>query len=75
MPTPTHAATGRTELALTVAAAALLPLRLALHYASEPPTSRPMAALVLPHQSRESSHSTRARQELRRSSAALGRVA
>jgi hypothetical protein len=57
MPTPTHSATSHTELALTIAAAALLPLRLALHYASQDPPSRPVAALHLPQQSSEAAHS------------------
>ena len=48
MSTPTHAATGHKKLALTVAAAILLPLRLALYEASQPRLSRPMAAVTLP---------------------------
>jgi hypothetical protein len=50
----------RTELAVAAAAAAAFPLRLALHYASPPPPSRPMAALILAHQSRGDNETTHA---------------
>ena len=52
-----------TELALAVAAAAAFPLRLALHYASPSPPSRPMAALILTHQSRGERETTQAGHE------------
>jgi hypothetical protein len=75
MPNATHAATGRMELALTVAAAALLPVRMALHYACQSPPSRPMAAVTLLHESREDQQATRAGRENVRSRAVPGRVA
>jgi hypothetical protein len=60
IPTPLHAATGRTELALAVASAAVFPVRLALHYASFSPPSRPMAAAIVPLQSRWEDETTHA---------------
>jgi hypothetical protein len=74
IPTPLHAATGRTELALAVAAAAAFPLRLALHYASPSPPSRPMAAAIVPHQSREDHETTQAGYESLPPAVVPGRV-
>ena len=73
--TPAHAATGRTGLALTIAAAALLPLWLALHYAFQTPPSRSMAALNLAHQSGEDSQTARVRHNVFPSPGAPARVA
>ena len=64
----------RTELALTVAAAAAFPVRLALHYASPSAPSRPMAALML-HQSRGDHETTHAGYETLPPSLVPGRVA
>jgi hypothetical protein len=47
-----------------VAAATAFPVRMALHYASLSPPSRPMAALIVPDQSREGRESTRAGYEM-----------
>jgi hypothetical protein len=47
-----------------VAATASLPLRLALHYASPSRPSRPMAAPIVPDQSREGYESIRAGYEM-----------
>jgi hypothetical protein len=47
-----------------MAAAAAFPLRLALHYSSTSHPSRPMAALIVPDQSREGYESTRAGYEM-----------
>jgi hypothetical protein len=74
MPTPLHAATGPSELALAVAAAAAFPLRLAMHYASPSPPSRPMAAAIVPHQSREDDETTLAGYESLLPAAVPGRV-
>lgn len=73
--TPTHAASGRTAVALTVAAAALLPVRLLLYHASQSPPSRPMAAMTFPRQSREDHPTTRAGDERLPSHVVPGRVA
>jgi hypothetical protein len=73
IPTPLHAATGRTELALAMAMAAAFPLRLALHYSSPP--SRPMAAAIVPHQSRGDHETTHAGYESLPPAVVPGRVA
>ena len=75
MPTPTHAATRRTELALTIATAALLPVRLGLHYAFQPPPSRPMATLNMAPQSSEGGQTARVGHDAYPSPVAPARVA
>jgi hypothetical protein len=60
---------------MAVAAAAVLPLRLALHYASPSPPSRPMAAVILPHQSRGDHKTTHAGYETLPTPLVPGRVA
>jgi hypothetical protein len=71
-----NASSGRPgEIARTAAAAAALPVRLALHYASPSRPSRPMAVLILPDQSREGHESTRAGYEMLVSPAVPGGVA
>lgn len=60
-----NAGSGRSaEAARVVAAATALSLRLAVHYAFPSPPSRPMAALIMPDQSREGYESTRAGYEM-----------
>jgi hypothetical protein len=74
IPTPLHAATGRTRVAMSVASVAVFPLRLALHYAHPSPPSRPMAA-VIHRQSREHHEMTQAGYEGLSPAVAPGRVA
>jgi hypothetical protein len=59
--------------ARAIAVAAAFPLRYGLHYAFPSRPSRPMAALIVPDQSREGRESTRAGYEL--PPAVPGRVA
>jgi hypothetical protein len=60
-----NAGSGRpAEAARVLAAATSLSLRLAVHYAFPSPPLRPMAALILPDQSREGYESTRAGYEM-----------
>ena len=75
MPTPTHAATGRTALALNIAAAILIPLRLTLYYASQSHPSRPMAAVTFPGQSSEDLQTNLAEHDALPSAVVLGRIA
>jgi hypothetical protein len=58
-----------------MAVAATFPVRLLLHYSSPSPPSRPMAAALVPYQSREDYGLTRAGSDASTPGVALGRVA